>query len=324
MTMNKHTKTIKWPIEFTAEDHQQFEQLAVKLSENFNALLMEEGIDKHTLPDTVLAELYLPLTAWLLKKHCGKTLFAGINGAQGSGKSTLCKILQLLIEQGFEKRVATLSIDDLYLTRQQRAELAKQVHPLLQTRGVPGTHDVALGLSLFEQLRAPHGELSLPRFNKAIDDRAPIEQWPSLSLPVEVVLFEGWCVASQPQPSSTLAEPINALELQEDGEGIWRHYVNQQLSGDYQTLFKQLDTLIMLKIPAMEKVLEWRSLQEQKLATNQTDQSGVMTEQQVARFIMHYERITRDNLEHMPARADLVLTLNDDHQINAVAAKALL
>ena len=71
-------------------------------------------------------------------------LVVGICGAQGSGKSTLTAVLRKLLEmRGL--RVASLSLDDLYLTRGERRELAARIHPLLATRGVPGTHDVELG-----------------------------------------------------------------------------------------------------------------------------------------------------------------------------------
>jgi len=79
----------------------------------------------------------------------------------------------------------------------------------------------------------------------------------------------------------------------------------------------------MLKIPAMEKVFEWRALQEQKLATSHGEQSGVMTAEQLVRFVMHYERITRTNLAEMPSRADLVLKLNDNHQIYEINTRTV-
>jgi len=317
-------KSIQWPEAIALKQRDSFTAVADKVSADFDELLLKACIDKSSLPDNILADLYIPLAAWLVQQQNDQTLIAGINGAQGSGKSTLCQILQLIIEKGFDKCVTTLSIDDLYLTRDQRTTLAETVHPLLQTRGVPGTHDLPLGLSLFEQLQSSQTEISLPRFDKAIDDRAPVEQWSSLAQPVDIMLFEGWCVGSHPQPASALSQAINSLEAEEDSDGRWRHYVNEQLTTCYQTLFDKIDVLLMLKIPAMEKVFEWRALQEQKLAaTSHGEQSGVMTAEQVARFVMHYERITRTNLEEMPDRADLVLKLNDDHQIYEINARAV-
>jgi len=321
--MTNQNESIQWPEAITLKHRDNFTAVADKVAIDFDELLLKACIDKRSLPDNILVNLYIPLAAWLVQQQNDQTLIVGINGAQGSGKSTLCLMLQLIIEKGFDKRVASLSIDDLYLTRDQRKTLANTVHPLLQTRGVPGTHDLALGLSLFEQLQSSQTGISLPRFDKAIDDRAPVEQWPVLTQPVDIVLFEGWCVGSHPQQASALSKAINSLESEEDSDGRWRHYVNDQLASGYRSLFDQIDVLIMLKIPAMEKVLEWRSLQEQKLATGQGEQSHVMTEEQIARFVKHYERITRTNLEEMPGRADLVLKLNNDHQIDEINARVV-
>jgi len=321
---NMRNKSIQWPEAIVLKQRDSFTAVADNVSADFDELLLKECIDKSSLPDNILVDLYVPLAAWLVQQQNAQTLIAGINGAQGSGKSTLCLILQLIIEKGFDKRVATLSIDDLYLTRDQRNTLAETVHPLLQTRGVPGTHDLSLGLSLFEQLQSSQTDISLPRFDKSIDDRAPVEQWSPLTQPIDILLFEGWCVGSHPQHASALSQAINSLESEEDSDARWRHYVNEQLATGYQALFDQIDVLIMLKIPAMEKVFEWRVLQEQKLAASHGEQSGVMTAEQVAHFVMHYERITRTNLEEMPSRADLVLKLNDDHQIYEINARAVV
>ena len=66
-----------------------------------------------------------------------------IAGLQGCGKSTLATQVAALARER-DLRVATLSIDDVYLGRRERQRLARNVHPLLVTRGPPGTHDLAL------------------------------------------------------------------------------------------------------------------------------------------------------------------------------------
>ena len=253
------------------------------------------------------ASVYLPLADWLNQQHQNGMRIIGINSAQGSGKSTLCKLLALLLQQGFNKSVAVLSLDDFYLTREQRSELAQSIHPLLQTRGVPGTHDVTLAIATLESLK--NGlPVSLPRFDKSQDDRASETTWPFIQHPVDIILFEGWCVAALPQTALQLVRPVNSLEAQQDAEGIWRQYVNTKLAGEYQSLFALLDVLLMLKVPSFDKVYDWRALQESKL------QQG-MDSEQLHYFIMHYERLTRYMLDEMPQRADRVLQIGDDHQI---------
>ena len=65
-----------------------------------------------------------------------------LSGSQGSGKSTLGKLLKLVIEKYYKKKVMLISIDDYYLSKNERLNLSKKIHPLLLIRGVPGTHDI--------------------------------------------------------------------------------------------------------------------------------------------------------------------------------------
>lgn len=265
-----------------------------------------------------LADVYLPLAAWIDQRRQLRqdTLIVGVNGAQGSGKSTLCELLRLTLSIGFNRRVVCLSIDDIYKTKQTRRQMAQNVHPLFQTRGVPGTHDVPLGLATLRALRAgtlPE-PLSIPRFDKAQDDRAEPDSWPVVTGNADIVLFEGWCVGARPQPEDALIDPVNALEAAEDPDTVWRREVNRALAGEYAELFAELDALVMLRVPDFESIFRWRRQQEQALSRR-------MSEPELRRFIMHYERLTRYMLDEIPTRADLVLQLNRDHRIETVTAK---
>jgi D-glycerate 3-kinase len=272
------------------------------------AFLREEA-----LPDGFAAEverLHAPLAARIAAVAMGPAFVVGICGPQGSGKTTTVRVVAaLLAARGL--MVATLSLDDLYLPRADREALAREVHPLLRTRGVPGTHDVALGLAVLDGL-AGEGETALPRFDKAADDRAPAEAWPVVAGPVDIVLFEGWCVGARPEPAEALAAPVNALERERDAEGAWRAHVNAALAGPYRALFARLDLLVLFTAPDFETVLAWRLEQEAKLRERlaATGQGGAMTDDQVAVFVQHYERLTRHITREMPARADLVVALD--------------
>ncbi len=252
----------------------------------------------------------MPLAAWIAERAGDAPLVVGINGAQGSGKTTLCRLLEVILQQGFGKRVATLSIDDLYCTKAQRQQLAADIHPLLITRGVPGTHDIALGIETIAAAKAlgAAGTAAMPRFDKSIDDRAAEPS--SHEAPLDVLLFEGWCVGSVPQIDVDLADPVNDLERDEDPDGAWRRYVNEKLRGEYQELFALLDALVMLRVPGMAQVREWRGKQEQELP-----EESRMTDAELARFIAHYERITLHTLSEMPSRADIVLDVAHDQQV---------
>ena len=166
--------------------------------------------------------------------------------------------------------------------------------------------DALAKLPSLDQLRAK-GKVTLPRFDKGVDTRAPRGSWQTVASPVDVIILEGWCVGAVAQGAGALREPANALERDEDPRGVWRTYVNDQLNGPYQTLFGRLNDLVMLDPPSFDVVAGWRGEQEAQLAAR----TGVgMDETTLNRFLAHYERLTRWILAEMPARADWVVSLD--------------
>jgi len=259
-------------------------------------------------PDEIIGQLI----SESLSRTARRPLFVGLCGAQGSGKSTIAQAIATRFP-----RCATLSLDDLYLTRAERLALSRDVHPLFATRGVPGTHDIGLGLATFDAL-AERRAVRLPRFDKGADDRAPVDDWPAAPFECDLVLFEGWCVGAVPQVEDALVQPVNALESTEDSDGRWREAVNRALGGAYQALFARLDILILLAAPDWETVGRWREEQEARLRGKAPDAPQLMSEAAVARFVAHYERLTRHVLDEMPGRADLVLWLDPDRSCSRV------
>ena len=239
----------------------------------------------------------------------------GIAGAQGSGKSTLAEDLHArMTARGVA--CALLSIDDLYRTRAEREALGALVHPLLRTRGVPGTHDVMLGMCIIDALA--RGEAAaLPRFDKSADDRMPRERWGMAAAGTRLLILEGWCVGARAQGDAALARPVNALEASEDADGRWRTYVNAALAGEYRLLFDRIDALAFLAAPDFAVVERWRNEQEEGLRAR--GGAGVMGPAQVARFIRHYERLTRHMLAEVPGRADLTIHLRADRSVAAIS-----
>jgi len=278
---------------------------------------IEELQSAEQLPESFAAdvvEYLVPLAERFhdLHEQQVRPVVVGINGAQGSGKTTISLFLAECLRRDFGMSVATLSLDDLYLNKADRERLAQDLHPLLATRGVPGTHDVALGERLLQELtdQSEKHAVSLPVFDKAIDDRLSQSQWRTVKAPVDLVLFEGWCVGARPQRDADLRDPVNALEAQDDTDGRWRSFVNKNLKNDYAGLFSQLDALLMLRIPSFDKVLEWRELQEQKMP----GEPG-MNAAELRDFVMHFERLTRHMLARMPDYADTVIDLDEAHRM---------
>ena len=211
-----------------------------------NAAKLDQFIAEHRLPDAFrnsATRCFEPLAAWLRRRlSTGTPFLLGINGGQGTGKSTLAAYIALAIGEPGEYSVVVLSIDDFYLTRAERRELARAVHPLLATRGVPGTHDIPMLRDCIARLRGlGQGErCRLPRFDKAADERADSSSWPAVTGPIDLVILEGWCVGSVAETDADLDAPVNELEADEDPDGRWRRYVNERLRTDYAEVFAEL------------------------------------------------------------------------------------
>ena len=133
------------------------------------------------------------------------------------------------------------------MPKSERYRLSKKVHPLLKTRGVPGTHEIQLGIDTINSLVSQKNkETRIPMFSKKYDDRLSRSDWPIFYGTPNVIIFEGWCVGAKSENSITLKRTINSMEKLEDQRQIWRKYVNQQLKTKYKNLYSQLNCLIYL------------------------------------------------------------------------------
>ena len=251
---------------------------------------------------------YRQLAALLVDDWCRRGVAtAGIGGGQGAGKSTLGR---LITEAGavFGTRIEVLSLDDFYFTREDRRRLAETIHPLLATRGPPGTHAVERLRDAMAALRQP-GVVDVPRFDKGTDTRSGLAR---LDGDVELVILEGWCVGA-PAAEVPIDEPINALEREHDANTRWRSYIESALSGPYAKLNDDLEELVFLKVPSLDALRRWRLQQEGERPPGQR-----LSAAEVNRFVEHYERITRRMLATMPAIADVVVDLDEDHRVSGL------
>ena len=282
--------------------------------------------DKFKNKDKMIKSYLIPLSFWIAKRaNKKKPLMIGLAGGQGSGKTTISSILTLILQKYFKLKVFKVSIDDFYKTRKDRKLLSKNKHPLLITRGVPGTHDIDLMLKFFKKVKLKNFKsLKVPKFNKAIDDRFKKSLWYKLKFKPDVVIFEGWCVGARAQKVSQLKKPINSLEKVYDQDIKWRSHVNNQLKTKYKTLFKHLDGLLYLKAKNFNILRNWRLKQERKLwvQTKNKKNLKIMSSGDVINFMQTYQRITQQMFKDAIKSSSIIMKLNNNHQIQTIKFKS--
>jgi D-glycerate 3-kinase len=254
------------------------------------------------------------LDALIARMPARRAALVGISGLQGSGKSTLAHQLAAAAREcGIATEV--LALDDFYLGRRERAALARTVHPLFATRGVPGTHDLALLDRTLLALRtcSPRCPARVPRFDKGHDTRLPPSRWRRVSNAPRLILLEGWCIGVPAASVRESATALNALERDDDAEGRWRGHVNAALANDYAKLWRRLDALVVLAAPGFAVVERWRG--EPERALRRAGAPRAMSPAALRRFLMHYERLSRRALRMLPKTADIVIELDERRHV---------
>ena len=248
-----------------------------------------------------------------------RPLLWGISGLQGCGKSTLAAALVAMARANGVPAIA-LSLDDFYLGRRERLALARSTHPLLRTRGVPGTHDLDLLNATLVALACASSRrpARVPRFDKARDTRRPPSRWTRVVEAPRLIVLEGWCIGLRPQAPAALLLPVNALERAEDADGRWRRTANRALR-DYRSLWQRLDRLVLLKAPGWEIVRTWRGEAENKLRQARRSMAHTLDAAALDRFLQHYERLSRHALRTLPRWADLTIALDAQRRPRDIA-----
>ena len=287
----------------------------------------ETSTEKFSNKDKMLKSFLIPVCFWISKKVSNKKpYFVGLAGGQGTGKTTISSLLEIILRKYFKLNVFKISIDDFYRTRKERFNLSKKIHPLLMTRGVPGTHDIKIMLDFFRKSKTKKFKsFKLPKFNKAIDDRCKKNQWYTIKKRPDVIIFEGWCVGARAEKNSTIKKSINSLEKANDAQLIWRNYVNKQLKTKYKKLYDQLDCLVYLKAKNFSLLQKWRLIQEKKLwlkNKNKKTNNKIMSKGDVINFMQTYQRVTQNMFKFAPRYASIILNLNSNHQIKSAVYKS--
>ncbi len=286
----------------------------------------ETSTEKFGNKERMIKNFLIPICFWIAKKiNNKKPYFVGLAGGQGTGKTTISSIIKIILEKYFKLKVFKISIDDFYKTRKERINLSKKIHPMLLTRGVPGTHDINMMLDFFKKSKLKKFKnLKLPNFNKAIDDRFPKNKWNKINSRPDVIIFEGWCVGARAETNKTLTKSINSMEKTNDQKLIWRRFVNQQLKSKYKKLYSQLNCMIYLKAKNFSLLQKWRLKQEHKLwlKTKKKNAHKIMSKGDVINFMQTYQRITQNMFKKMPKYASIILNLNSNHQIKTAVYKS--
>ena len=295
----------------------------LKTRKNYLQFLKKEKIFKKSNRHQIqsLKNIYIPLSFWIEKQYTkrGKTLFLGLSGGQGSGKTTVSGILKIILKIFFKREVHVSSIDDFYKTHQDRQQMSKTIHPLFKTRGVPGTHETQLLKKFFIFFKRKNfKKFKLPKFDKSTDDRFKKRYWNNIKKKPEIVILEGWCIGAKPQSNALIKKPINILEKQEDENFIWRKYVNEKLKREYKNLFAKIDHFIFIKIPNFKMVFKWRLLQEKKLKKKSHSNKKIMNYKEIKRFIMFYQRITLQMIKDLSKSASVVIFMKKNHEIKKI------
>ena len=282
-------------------------------------------IKQHKLPEKfrlTAKDYFQPLAERIFSQFSksSRPYFVGINGCQGSGKSTLTDYIGECLTKTHKLNIVVMSLDDFYFTGEKRQELSRDIHPLLATRGVPGTHDMAMLENTLIKLKAKETGFTIPRFNKATDEPYPQEQWQVIEKPIDIILLEGWCWGVKPQTAEQLISPVNELELKHDRNGAWRNYVNQQLQQYYQPLYAQMDFWLALQAPSFDCVYKWRLEQEEKLKANNQglSNSKIMQSDGILNFTQYFQRLSVQACNTISQSADAIFYLDYARNITSV------
>ena len=143
------------------------------------------------------------------------------------------------------------------------------------------------------------------------------KKWQKVKKKPDIVIFEGWCVGVKPQKNKDLLVPINTLEKVNDKKKIWRTRVNQELKNQYKKIFNLIDVSIFLKVPSFKHVYKWRLLQEKKLKAASKGKK-IMNSEQVKKFIMYYERLTKHMLKNLSHQSDILIKIDEKHKLKSL------
>mgnify|MGYP001268065825 CR=1 FL=1 len=172
------------------------------------------------------------------------------------------------------------------------------------------TSSVIKGLAMFIKKKAINYSMRL----KSEDD---ISNKKKVVKNAEILLLEGWCCGSPPINKKYLFKNINSLEAILDKNKKWRQYYNSQLKKDYKNVFSLFDQQIYIQAPSFTYILKWRNAQEKNNAIK-SKQKKFMKKNDLKKFVDHYEKLTKWMMKTMPAKADMLIKIDENQKIKKV------
>lgn len=275
-------------------------------------------------------EFIKPLLVQKLTTKTGKPLVLGVEGPQGSGKTTAAtSIKESLLRLYPSCNIVQFSMDDFYVTynEQQQINLENSSNKLLQGRGLPGTHDVSLLWKVFHKLLGNDDKdfpIHIPVYDKSAHlgkgDRLPESQWTVVDSHIDLIVFEGWFNGYISIPNeSELAKKWNNIRLLNAPkfdlvEDSHIKVINKNLS-DYEKIWDLFDLFVCIKTSNINNVYKWRLQQEHDLIIKKgSGMSDSEVEQFVDRYMpiyyLYYDRLEITQLKIRSLELDIDISRN--------------
>jgi len=275
-------------------------------------LFLQEKLEKIT--GKIFSQEYIENNyLFLLQKLKNKKRLM-IAGAQGTGKSSFARLIQLFFNKYYKRKVVILSLDDFYLSKKSRLILSQKKHSLFKTRGVPGTHDLKMLNRKIEQLYKGEFPVYLPIFDKTTDNR---KNYKRKVFKCDLVILEGWCVGSKPVSEKYLKKNLNNLEKNKDADFLWRFNYNSELN-QYQGLFNKFNDFIYFRFDNWKNVLEWKYKQELSL---RSQSSNKRLKKYLLNFIEYYEKISKWMFLTTPKQCSIMVQINSKQEFQKINIK---
>ncbi|KAK4689936.1 coronin-7, partial [Tremellales sp. Uapishka_1] len=221
-------------------------------------------------------------------------IMVGLQGPQGCGKTTLSdSLLEYLQSTPRDLRVAVLSLDDFYKTRQGLLEVAAKhpSNPLLSGRGPPGTHDVELATATIQKVKnineAPDTTVNLPIFDKSLfqgqGDRSNSTR--EITSPLDVFILEGWSLGFLPiSPQDLQSLSSSPYSSKQSLESLTE--INDYLRTFTDAVLPPFESMISIQPTSLDNVFQWRLEQEHSMKAKNGGKG--MTDEAVNEFVERY------------------------------------